>query len=73
MYVIEVILILSFLTDLRISSTYISDTVSILLNPKKELRDAAKPALNRIKELFPLTEIKPQEGERKAAEDVFKQ
>lgn len=57
---------------MHIRASDVSETVKELLSPKEELVMAAKPALEKIKRLYLLTEVTPKEGARKAAVDVFK-
>jgi len=46
--------------------------VTLLLSPKEEILAAAKPAVEKIKEVFILSKVTPKEGARNAAADVFK-
>lgn len=56
-----------------ISGNDVDEAVKLLLSPKKELLEAAKPAIEKIKERFALTKVTPKEGARNAAADIFKQ
>ncbi|XP_034247573.1 X-ray repair cross-complementing protein 5 isoform X2 [Thrips palmi] len=58
--------------ELYISGSDIDEAVIRLLTPKEEMLNKAKPAVEKIKELFTLTKITPKEGARNAAADIFK-